>query len=43
MKRTLLSVIGYNDSLIHQPTVSSTTLIPKQRRQEPKNRFSVDT
>jgi hypothetical protein len=42
-KRTLLSVIGYNDPLIHQPTVSSTTLIPKQRRHEPKNRFCVAT
>ncbi len=43
MKRTLLSVIGYNDPLIHQPIVSSTTLTPKQRRHEPKNRFCVDT
>jgi hypothetical protein len=43
MKRTLLCVMGCNDPLIHQPNVSSTNLIPKQRRHEPKNRFCVDT
>jgi hypothetical protein len=42
-KRTLLPVVRHNDLLIHQLTVSSTTLIPKQRRHEPKNRFCVDT